>query len=129
MTVAARSVKGSALHVNDKAHSAAENFRESSALREERKMTVLSSDAAHQEATKMMAIITNDFPALVGKLNGHGRTLSDPKHWDGPLAQRFRSEVWPQASRDLEKMHTSLRDLQQQVQKILTAIDRAGGVH
>ncbi|MGW7526533.1 hypothetical protein [Streptomyces sp. NPDC054783] len=77
----------------------------------------------------MMTIITNELPALIGKLNGHGRTLSDPKHWDGPLAQKFRGEVWPQASRDLDKMHNSLRELQQQVQRILHDIDKAGGVH
>jgi uncharacterized protein YukE len=90
-------------------------------------MTVTSTDTAHQEATKMMSIITNELPGLIGKLNSHGRTLSDPKHWDGPLAQKFRGEVWPQASRDLDKIHNSLRELQQQVQRILTAIDKAGG--
>ncbi|WP_089099057.1 pyrophosphorylase [Streptomyces hyaluromycini] len=92
-------------------------------------MAVISTDAAHQEVARMMALITNEFPALIGKLNGHGRALSDPKHWDGPLAQKFRGEVWPQASKDLDKMHNSLRELQQQVQRILTAIDRAGGMH
>lgn len=92
-------------------------------------MAVTSTDTAHLEATRMLALITNDFPALIGKLNGHGQTLSDPKHWDGPLAQKFRGEVWPQVSRDMDKMHTSLRDLQQQVQKILNAIDTAGGLH
>jgi hypothetical protein len=88
---------------------------------------ILSTDTAHAEAAKMMSIITGDFPSVIGKLNSHGQTLSDPNHWDGPLAQRFRNEVWPQAKGDLEKIRGSLHDLQVQVQKILTAIDKAGG--
>lgn len=90
---------------------------------------VLSTAQAHQEAQRMMSIISSDLPGLIGKLNSHGRTLSDPNHWDGPLAQKFRGEVWPQASRDLDKIHNSLRELQQQVQRILTDIDKAGGLH
>jgi hypothetical protein len=88
--------------------------------------TIKSTDQAHAEAAKMMSIITGEFPAIIGKLNNHGQTLSDPNHWDGPLAQRFRNEVWPQAKGDLEKIKTSLHDLQSQVQRILTNIDKAG---
>ncbi|MER6305410.1 hypothetical protein [Streptomyces sp. NPDC001657] len=88
---------------------------------------VLSSGEAHQEIAKMMTLATHQFPALIKQLNGHGQLLSDPNHWDGPLAQRFRGEVWPQVHSDMEKMRGSLEHLQQQVQKILTAISRAGG--
>ncbi|MEV6055641.1 hypothetical protein [Streptomyces sp. NPDC052107] len=88
---------------------------------------VTSSDLAHQEAGKMMALINNQLPGLISQLNSHGQTLSDPNHWDGPLAQRFRAEVWPQAKGDLDKMKASLEHLQQQVQKILTNISHAGG--
>ncbi|MCL2552898.1 MAG: pyrophosphorylase [Actinomycetia bacterium] len=89
--------------------------------------TVKSTDMAHQEAAKMMSLITNQLPGLISQLNGHGQTLSDPNQWDGPLAQRFRGEVWPQAKGDLDKMKASLEHLQQQVQKILTNISHAGG--
>ncbi|MBY8882560.1 hypothetical protein [Actinacidiphila acidipaludis] len=89
--------------------------------------TVKSTDLAHQEAAKMLSLITNQLPGLISQLNGHGQTLSDPGHWDGPLAQRFRGEVWPQAKGDLDKMRASLEHLQQQVQKILTNISHAGG--
>ncbi len=88
--------------------------------------TIKSTDTAHAEAAKMMSIITSEFPAIIGKLNGHGQTLSDPNHWDGPLAARFRNEVWPQAKGDLEKIKNSLHDLQGQVQRILGNIDAAG---
>jgi len=90
---------------------------------------ILSTDAAHAEVTSMMGLITGEFASAIVKLNKHGQTLSDPNHWDGPLAQRFRNEVWPQAKGDLDKLQHSLHDLQGQVQRILTAIDKAGGTH
>ena len=53
--------------------------------------------------------------------------MSDPNNWDGPLAQKFRGEVWPKAKADLDKMQTTLTDLQHSVQKILANISHAGG--
>jgi hypothetical protein len=88
--------------------------------------TVKSTDLAHAEATKMLSIINSQMPTLISQLNSHGQQLSDPNNWDGPLAQRFRGEVWPQAKGDLDKMKTGLEQLQQQVQKILTNITTAG---
>lgn len=88
--------------------------------------TIKSTDIAHTEASKMLSIINNQLPGLIGQLNSHGQQLSDPNNWDGPLAQRFRGEVWPQAKHDLEKMRTGLQDLQHQVEKILTNITHAG---
>ncbi|MFC0596862.1 pyrophosphorylase [Streptomyces palmae] len=89
--------------------------------------TVKVTDLAHQEAAKMLSIINSELPGLIGKLNGHGQQLSEPNNWDGPLAQQFRGQVWPQAKGDLDKMKASLEHLQQQVQKILTNISQAGG--
>jgi len=88
--------------------------------------TVKSTEVAHTEANKMLGIINNQLPGLIGQLNSHGQQLSDPNNWDGPLAQRFRGEVWPQASRNLEKMKHDLYELQHQVQNILTNITHAG---
>ncbi|HEY7595297.1 MAG TPA: hypothetical protein VH969_19255 [Actinophytocola sp.] len=89
--------------------------------------TVKSTDFAHQEAAKMLSLVNTQMPTMINQLNSHGQQLSDPNHWDGPLAQRFRGEVWPQAKGDLDRMRTSLEQLQQQVQKILTNISHAGG--
>ncbi|MFI0779496.1 hypothetical protein [Streptomyces sp. NPDC021212] len=88
---------------------------------------VTSSDFAQAQATKMLSLINNQLPGLIRQLNSHGQQLSDPSHWDGPLAQKFRGEVWPQASRDLDNMRSSLEQLQQQVQKVLGNIMAAGG--
>jgi uncharacterized protein YukE len=88
--------------------------------------TVKSTDFAHAEAHKMLSIVNSQLPTLINQLNSHGQQLSDPNHWDGPLAQRFRGEVWPQAKSDLDKMKAALEQLQHQVQKILTNITNAG---
>jgi uncharacterized protein YukE len=89
--------------------------------------TVKSTDLAHTHASKMLTLINSQLPSLISQLNSHGQQLSDPNNWDGPLAQKFRGEVWPQAKTDLDKMKTSLEHLQHQVQKILTNISHAGG--
>jgi uncharacterized protein YukE len=89
--------------------------------------TVKVTDLAHQQAQRMLGIINNQMPALINQLNSTGQQMSDPNNWDGPLAQKFRGEVWPQAKTDLDKMKTSLDQLQQAVQKILTNISHAGG--
>jgi hypothetical protein len=89
--------------------------------------TVKATDLAHSEATKMLGIINNQFPALISQLYSTGQTMSDPNQWDGPLAAKFRGEVWPAAKGDLDKMKASLEQLQSSVQKILTNISHAGG--
>jgi uncharacterized protein YukE len=89
--------------------------------------TVKVTDLAHQDATKMLSIISNQLPSLITQLNSTGQQMSDPNNWDGPLAQKFRGEVWPKAKADLDKMQTALTDLQQSVQKILANISHAGG--
>jgi uncharacterized protein YukE len=89
--------------------------------------TVKVTDLAHQDAQKMLSIINNQMPQLINQLNSTGQQMSDPNNWDGPLAQKFRGEVWPQAKNDLEKMKSSLAQLQQSVQKILSNISQAGG--
>ncbi|GAA5190130.1 WXG100 family type VII secretion target [Rugosimonospora acidiphila] len=89
--------------------------------------TVKVTDLAHQDAQKMLNIINNQLPTLFRQLNSTGQQMSDPNNWDGPLAQKFRGEVWPQAKADLDKMQQSLVQLQQSVQKILNNISQAGG--
>jgi uncharacterized protein YukE len=89
--------------------------------------TVKVTDLAHQDATKMLSIINNQMPSLFKQLYSTGQQMSDPNNWDGPLAQKFRGDVWPKAKADLDKMNASLEQLQQSVQKILANISHAGG--
>lgn len=49
--------------------------------------TVKVTDLAHQDAQKMLSIITNQMPQLISQLNATGQQMSDPNNWDGPLAQ------------------------------------------
>lgn len=89
--------------------------------------TVKVTDLAHQKAQQMMSIITSQMPQLIHQLDAAGQEMSNPNNWDGPAAQQFRGEAWPQAQADLKKINSSLQNLQQSVQKILANISQAGG--
>jgi hypothetical protein len=66
-------------------------------------MPVTASDLAHENAKKMLNIIDHQLPHLFNQLISTGQQMSEPSNWDGPLAQKFRGEVWPQAKTDLDK--------------------------
>ena len=87
--------------------------------------TVKVTDLAHQEAQKMLSIITNQMPTLINSLYSTGHHMSDPNNWDGPLAQRFRGEVWPQAKADLdEALDLEVVGGEEQVPVVLLALPR-----
>ena len=57
---------------------------------------VLSTDTAKQAINQLQTIINNDFNDQINQLNKQGETLSNRNNWDGPLANQFREDVWPQ---------------------------------
>ena len=63
----------------------------------------------------------------ISKLDSQGKVLSNPDVWDGPLAQQFRDSTWPETKSALDKAHTELDQLREQLQKIATNIMTAGG--
>ncbi|RLP06415.1 pyrophosphorylase [Propionibacterium australiense] len=56
-----------------------------------------------------------------------GETLCDKNNWDGPLADKFRSDTWPATRTALDQMVEKLNELQQQTSQIQQAIMSAGG--
>lgn len=88
---------------------------------------VVADGTAQSASKKFLSTLNNDLPNSLKALNDAGRDLTDPHHWDGNVAQDFRSNVWPKVQSDLTKMQSSLKDLQGQVDKILTGIMKAGG--
>lgn len=42
--------------------------------------------------------------------------------WDGPLAERFRGQTWPETRQPLEKAITELEELSQRLQQIVTNV-------
>jgi uncharacterized protein YukE len=88
---------------------------------------VLSTDQAKTAITQIQAIINGGLTEQISKLDSQGKLLSNPDIWDGPLAQQFRDSTWPETKSALDKAHTELDQLREQLQKIATNIMTAGG--
>lgn len=88
---------------------------------------VLSTEQAKAAIQQIQSIINGGLTDQISQLDAQGRVLSDPNVWDGPLAERFRSQTWPETRAALEKAKTELEELRGQLQQISTNIFQAGG--
>jgi len=88
---------------------------------------VLSTEQAKVAIRGLISTINGGFIEQITQLDNHGRTLSDPNNWDGPLAQQFRTSTWPETKAALDKAKTELEELQMQLDKISQNIFSAGG--
>ena len=88
---------------------------------------VLSTDQAKSAIQQVQGIINGGLVEQITKLDAQGKILSNPDVWDGPLAQQFRDSTWPETKSALDKAHTELDQLREQLQKIATNIMTAGG--
>ena len=88
---------------------------------------VLSTEQAKAAIRGLISTINGGFSEQITQLDNHGRTLSDPNNWDGPLAQQFRTSPWPETKAALDKAKTELEELQMQLDKISQNIFSAGG--
>jgi hypothetical protein len=70
-----------------------------------------------------------ELPGLQGTtsvLLGHGTTLASPTNWEGPKAQLFRTQVWPDVEAALTKIHQDLTGLAESVAEINRRTAEAG---
>jgi uncharacterized protein YukE len=88
---------------------------------------VLSSDQAKSAIQQVQAIVNGGLTDQISKLDAQGKILSDSNVWDGPLAQQFRDQTWPQTKSALDKAKQELEQLRDQLQKIANNIMSAGG--
>ena len=88
---------------------------------------VLSSEQAKSAIQQVQAIINGGLTEQISKLDGQGKILSNPDVWDGPLAQQFRDQTWPETKSALDRAHQELDQLRDQLQKISQNIMTAGG--
>ncbi len=88
---------------------------------------VLATQQAKTSIQQVQGIINSGLAEQIAKLDAQGKVLSDPNVWDGPLAQRFRDETWPQTKSALEKAKQELEQLRGELDKISTNIMQAGG--
>ncbi len=90
-------------------------------------MRVLSTEAAKTAIVQVQAIVNGGLLDEIGKLDQQGRTLSNPEVWDGPLAQQFRDQTWPETKAALDRARVELDELRDQLQRISQNIMTAGG--
>ena len=88
---------------------------------------VLSTEQAKTAIQQVQAIINGGLTEQIAKLDSQGKTLSNPDVWDGPLAQQFRDQTWPETKSALDKAQRELDELRDQLQKIAQNIMTAGG--
>lgn len=88
---------------------------------------VLSTEQAKTSIKKIQSIVNGGLADEIQKLDGEGKTLSQPDVWDGPLASQFRDSIWPETKSALDKAKQELDDLRDQLDKISADIMRAGG--
>lgn len=88
---------------------------------------VLSTEEARSAIRNMQSIIRGGLSDQINQLNNQGQTLCQPEVWDGPLAGRFREDIWPNTHNALQKATTELQELNQKLDQIATNIFTAGG--
>ena len=88
---------------------------------------VLSTEQAKSAIQQVQAIVNGGLAEQIGRLDQQGKILSDPDVWDGPLAQQFRDQTWPETKSALDKAKQELDQLREQLQRIAQNIMSAGG--
>ena len=88
---------------------------------------VLSTDRAKTAIQQVQSIVNGGLTDQIAALDGQGKVLSDPNVWDGPLAQQFRDQIWPETKSALDRATRELEELRQQLQRIAQNIMTAGG--
>jgi uncharacterized protein YukE len=88
---------------------------------------VLSTEQAKSSIQQVQAIINGGLAEQIARLDAQGKLLSTPDVWDGPLAQQFRDQTWPETKSALEKAKQELDELRGQLQAISQNIMQAGG--
>jgi uncharacterized protein YukE len=88
-------------------------------------MRTVTTPAAQAAASQM----GHELPGLqttATNLIMRGHTLSNPNNWEGPKAQLFRSQIWPDVESALTTLQTNLRDLTNTVAEINRRTAEAG---
>jgi uncharacterized protein YukE len=87
---------------------------------------IKSTPQAIDAIFRMRAVINGGLLDQLSLLNQEGGVLSDPHHWDGPLAQQFTSS-WPATHSHLMHTQQELVELNAELDRIQQAIQAAGG--
>ncbi|MCM3884666.1 pyrophosphorylase [Frankia sp. R82] len=88
-------------------------------------MRTVTTPAAMQAASRMSQTLP-ELQRTATDLIAHGTTLADPRNWEGPKAQIFRGQIWPEVQRALTDLHANLTELTQGITEINRRTVEAG---
>jgi uncharacterized protein YukE len=82
--------------------------------------------AAAQAAARGLGDELPGLDATAAELRRHGDTLADPRNWDGPKAEAFRAQVWPDVQSTLTTLRANLAEVARSVAEVNRRIAAAG---
>ncbi len=88
-------------------------------------MRTVTTPAALQAAARMSQLLP-DLQTTAVNLIDHGNTLADPRNWEGPKAQVFRAQIWPEVQHALTDLHANLTELARGITEINRRTAAAG---
>jgi hypothetical protein len=87
-----------------------------------RTVTTPAAQAAADQMGRELPGLLSTTSALVNQ----GTVLADPKNWEGPKAQLFRSQIWPDVQAALARIQQDLSGLARTVADINRRTAEAG---
>jgi hypothetical protein len=87
---------------------------------------VVGTDRARQAALEMRQLLEGSMSANLQALVTQGRTLTNPRIWDGPQAATFRQAQWPAMERSLVTLQARLPAMQRNASSVVNDIIHSG---
>jgi hypothetical protein len=88
-------------------------------------MRTVTTPAA-QVAAAQMGIELPALAATTTTLLGQGDTLASPENWDGPKAQVFRGQIWPDVAATLTRLQRDMTELAETIAEVNRRTAEAG---
>jgi uncharacterized protein YukE len=88
-------------------------------------MRTVTTPAA-QAAARGLGDELPSLAATTADLRRYGDVLARPQNWDGPKAQAFRAQVWPDVETTLANLRGNLDELARSVAEVNRRIADAG---
>lgn len=80
-------------------------------------MRTVTTPAAQSAASQMSGRLT-ELQTTTANLIARGEILADTRNWEGPKAQIFRTQIWPDVQNALTSLRTNLTDLARTITEI-----------
>ena len=88
-------------------------------------MRTVTTPAA-QVAAAQMGVELPALAATTTTLLGQGDTLANPENWEGPRAEIFRKQVWPDVAATLARLKQDMTELAETIAEVNRRTAEAG---